>query len=273
MSRRVVVAKDGEALARAAAARIAAVLRAAVRDHGHATVALAGGDTPRRAYSILGRGGSGPMGDPVPWSRVEIFFGDERCVPPDDASSNFRMVADTLLGVGEAQRPMRRDGYQPAPVEPGAVHRMHGDADDLDGAARDYEALLPESLDLIVLGVGADGHTASLFPGAPALGEWRRRVLVVDAPLSPTPRMTLTPPVLQSARAILVLAQGRAKAAVVARALEGARDPDHVPAQLVASGMWMVDREAASGLTRAPTSPAAVPAWASDARGGASPTR
>ena len=273
MSRRVVVAKDGEALARAAAARIAAVLRAAVRDHGHATVALAGGDTPRRAYSILGRGGSGPMGDPVPWSRVEIFFGDERCVSPDDASSNFRMVADTLLGAGEARRPKRSDGYQPAPVEPGAVHRMQGESSDLEAAARDYEALLPEALDLVVLGIGADGHTASLFPEAASLGEWRRQVVVVEAPSSNTSRMTLTPPVLQSARAVLVLAQGKGKAAAVARALEGARDPDHVPAQLVASAMWMIDREAASGLSLAPVAPGARPAWASDVRDGASPAR
>jgi 6-phosphogluconolactonase len=170
----------------------------------------------------------------VPWERIEIFFADERAVAPDDPLSNHRLVRETL-GSRFSNRP-------------DAVHRMEAERDDLDAAAAEYDAMLPAALDLLVLGMGEDGHTASLFPGHPALGEERRRVLGVEGPAIPPRRMTITPPVIRAARATLMLVAGRAKAAAVARALAGDYDPVACPAQLARAGVWVLDQPAAAQL-------------------------
>jgi 6-phosphogluconolactonase len=223
-----IVVETGEALAEQAAAWIAHALAEAVTARGRATIALAGGTTPRPVYQRL-------AAEPgVPWDRVEVFFSDERAVPLDHPDSNYRLASESLLSR--------------VPVAPEKVHRMKADQPDLDAAARSYEALLPPSLDLLLLGMGADGHTASLFPHAPSLGEFTRRVVPVTGGEPLVQRLTVTPLVLDAAERILVLVAGAAKAATVARVLEGAFDPEELPAQLARSGTWMMDRAAAGWL-------------------------
>ncbi len=125
---------------------------------------------------------------------------------------------------------------------------MRGEWPDRAAAARDYEAALPEALDVLVLGIGEDGHTASLFPGAGALSEVERRVLPVTGPKPPPERLTITPPVIAAARHVVVLASGRGKREPVARAVARALDPLATPAQFARDALWIVDHEAASGL-------------------------
>jgi 6-phosphogluconolactonase len=232
---RIVVREPG-ALVEAAADWIAAAIEDAVRERGRCAVAVAGGSTPRPVYERLARE---PYRSRLPWQAVDLFFGDERAVPPDDPASNYRMVSLALL--------------ERLPTGPGRVHRMEGERADADAAARDYERLLPETLDLLLLGTGPDGHTASLFPGSPALDEQQRRVVAVTGTKPPPRRLTVTPPVIRSARRIAVLAIGAEKAAVVARALQGPLLPYDLPVQLALRGVWFLDREAAALLrTTAP---------------------
>ena len=227
-----IVAEDAAALARLAAEWLAAEIRVAVALRDACALALAGGGTPRPVYEALAER---PLEDPVPWDRVQVFFGDERAVPPDDPESNFRMASEALL--------------QRVPIPGPNVHRMEAEAADADAAAARYAGLLPQALDVLVLGVGADGHTASLFPGSPALRERSRRVVPATGPKPPQRRLTITPPVIAAARLIVVLAAGSDKAGPVARALKAAGRPDEVPARLARDGVWFLDRAAARLLT------------------------
>ena len=233
MSPGLVVVPDARALARRAAERILELVRTAVAERGHCSVALAGGSTPRATYEVLG---GSALAAALPWGAVDWYFGDERAVPPDDPESNYRAAVETLF----ASRPEAL----------ARVHRMPGDAPDLEAAARAYGDALPERLDLLLLGIGEDGHTASLFPGSPALAERAARVAVVTGPKPPNPRLTVTPPVIENARQLLMLASGAGKADAVARALEGPPDVVAVPAQLARAGAWLVDRDAARLLAR-----------------------
>jgi 6-phosphogluconolactonase len=226
-----IVAADAAATARLAAEWLAGEVRVAATLRGGCALCLAGGATPRPAYEALAEP---PLRDAIPWERVQIFFGDERAVPPDHQDSNFRMVSEALL---------RRVG-----LPPGNVHRMEAEAFDLDQAADRYAALLPEVLDVLLLGVGADGHTASLFPGSPALQERLRRVVPARALQPPQTRLTITPPVIAAARRVLVLAAGEDKAEAVARALAAGSLTDEVPARLARDGVWFLDRAAARRL-------------------------
>lgn len=210
-----------------AAARIAGGLEASVVARGWASIALAGGGSPRPVYQRL-------AAMTLPWNRIDVFFGDERAVPPEHRDSNYHMAAETLL--------------DPAGVPMARRHRMPADAADRVSAAADYAELLPERLDLLILGVGRDGHTASLFPGSRAVKENWYHVVPSESPEPPTLRLTITPPVIAAARARLVLARGRDKAAAVARALEGEDDPERCPAQLARAGVWLLDEAAAAGL-------------------------
>jgi 6-phosphogluconolactonase len=210
-----------ESLAQEAAGWMARNLRDALAARPRASLALSGGGTPGPAYRALA--------DMVlPWERVDVYFVDERFVPPDHADSNYRMVEDTLL------KPLRLPSSQ--------VFRMQGEREDRDTAAREYEATLPPVLDVVLLGMGPDGHTASLFPGHPALEERERRVLAVVGPKPPPWRMTLTLPVLLSARAVLNLVAGAGKADAVRRALAG---DVSLPAARVTNTQWMLDPTAA----------------------------
>lgn len=223
-----IVAADAAALARLAAEWLAGEIRVAATLRGACALGLAGGATPRPAYEALAEG---PLEDPVPWDRVHVFFGDERAVPPDHPDSNYRMASEALL---------RR-----VSVPAGNVHRMEAEAADAQAAADRYARLLPEALDVLVLGVGADGHTASLFPGSPALRERSRRVVPARAPTPPERRLTITPPVIAAARRVIVLAAGDDKAEAVARALAAGTPVDEVPARLARDGVWFLDEAAA----------------------------
>lgn len=210
-----------ESLAQEAAAWMARSLQDALKTHPRASLALSGGGTPGPAYRAL-------ADIKLPWERVDVYFVDERFVPPDHKDSNYLLVEDTLL------KPLRLPSSQ--------VFRMQGEREDRDAAARDYEALLPPVLDVVLLGMGPDGHTASLFPGHPALEERERRVLAVVGPKPPPWRMTLTLPVLLSARAVLNLVAGAGKAEAVRRALAGDLS---LPAARVTNTQWMLDPAAA----------------------------
>jgi 6-phosphogluconolactonase len=230
-------------VARAAASEVAGAARRALRERGRFSLALAGGDTPRRLYRVLA------ADEEMDWSAAELFFGDERAVGPEHPDSNYRMARETLL--------------EPARIDPARVHRIEGERADLDAVARDYQAELarvlgagpggaPPQLDLVLLGLGADGHTASLFPHSPALKEDARWVAANAAP-GGSGRVTFTFPLILRARAVLVLVSGQAKARALADVLEGAWDPERVPAQRVAresSARWLAD-EAAARLVEA----------------------
>ncbi|HEY9514172.1 MAG TPA: 6-phosphogluconolactonase, partial [Gemmatimonadaceae bacterium] len=200
---------------------------------GGCALALSGGTTPRAVYARL----AGWAG--IQWPRVDVFFGDERCVPPDAAASNYRMASDVLLSR--------------VPVSPDRIHRMEAERADIDAAARDYDRGLPDRLDVLLLGMGADGHTASLFPDAPALDERLRLVVSTVSPVPPVGRLTITPPVIASARRVVMIVTGAEKARAVERVFEGTLDPRAVPAQLALAGHWFLDRGAASLLGTAYT--------------------
>ena len=212
----VIRAADGDAVAERAARLIAELLDATLTARGKAHLALAGGTTPAGAYTQL---------QPRSWDGAELWFGDERCVGPEDPESNYQMVAQTLLGHA-----------------PGAlVHRIQGELG-AERAAAAYDALLRERvagdgsslpvLDIVLLGIGEDGHTASLFPHNPALhARGVACVPVHNAPKPPPDRVSLSLEVLRDARSVILLASGAAKAPALARALAGA-DPD-VPASLL----------------------------------------
>ena len=234
----------GEA-ARAAAAHVVACLSAAVSARKRASIALAGGRTPEALYRLLAEM---PYRARIDWDKVEIFWGDERCVPPDHPDSNYRMAREALL-----DRVL---------VPAANVHRMRGELADPVAAAREYEAVLRQALrvgvdtlprlDLCLLGLGSDGHTASLFPGSPAVRAQRCWAMAGRVATRDAWRLTLTPAAINNARQVLFLVTGAEKAETVRAVLEGPVDPDRLPAQIVrpANGRlyWLLDREAAGRL-------------------------
>jgi len=232
---RLIVAPDAAALAEAGAAWLAERLAATARRAGRCTVALAGGNTPRPIYQRLA---APPLRDRLPWERILLLFGDERCVPPDDPAANYRMAREALAPV------LASGGARPR------LLRIEAERADPGTAAADYDAAVPAIIDVLVLGMGAEGHTASLFPGSPALAEEQRGYVAVRAPVPPVGRITLTPPRLGAAREILVVAAGADKAAAAQRALEGELDIVACPAQLARRGTWLLDDDAASQLSR-----------------------
>jgi 6-phosphogluconolactonase len=236
---RALVCADPAAAARLCAERFAAAAREAVEARGRFSVALSGGGTPRRAYALLAEE---PFASAVPWERVQFWWGDERCVPAGHPRSNFRMAREALLSR--------------VPVPEANVHRVRGEL----GAARaaaGYERELRDAwdggmprLDLVHLGMGGDGHTASLFPFSPALQERNR--LAAPALNEGELRVTLTVPVLNASRRLDFLVTGADKAARLRGVLQGALDPLRIPAQLVRPSagepVWIVDEAAASRL-------------------------
>ena len=241
--RDIVVCEDKEALSREAAHRFVFLANRKTDADGKFNVALAGGSTPELLYGLLT---TSPFRDEIDWTKVHLFFGDERAVPPDHADSNYRMANNTL--------------FMPLALPDTHIHRMPAENYDLDAAARAYEAemrahfALPAvdsvpRFDLILLGMGPDGHTASLFPHKPALQEKTRLVVTTEPGLKPfVPRLTLTFPVLDRAENVLFLVAGADKAATLQRVLNGPLDPEALPSQSVApkegSLVWLVDRAA-----------------------------
>jgi 6-phosphogluconolactonase len=239
---------DLEALARGAAEAVAGAAARAVAEHGRFTIALAGGSTPRRLYALLADARA-PFRARIPWGRVHVFFGDERHVPPNDPDSNYRLAREALLDH----------------VRAGSVHRMRGDLPDAAAAAAAYEEELerffgasvadgpPPALDLVLLGLGPDGHTASLFPGSGALEERRRWVAAPWIARLRAHRLTLTLPVLDRAREVLFLVAGADKADALAHVLGGGDGEAPLPAARVRPGggapRWYVDRDAARAVS------------------------
>jgi 6-phosphogluconolactonase len=212
-NREVIVCSDTDELGRKAAAEFVGAAQQAIREDGRVSVALSGGSTPRVLYERLA---APQFSDRIPWERVHLFWGDERCVPPDHADSNYRMVRESLLSKIE--------------IPAGNVHRMAGEKEPR-AAAAEYEAQLREffalapgawpCFDVILLGVGEDGHTASLFPGTEALNETQRLVVANYVPKLNAYRLTLTLPVLNRGRCILFLVAGSSKAGVIRQILGG----------------------------------------------------
>lgn len=233
--------EDAAELSHAAAGKIAQRIVAGVGVGGRFSLALSGGRTPIATYQALA---AGPWVGPDRWRSVAIYFADERAVPPDHPESNYNMVRTTLI--------------DPAGIPARNVHRIGAEDPDLEEVVREYAATLPTMLDLIVLGIGEDGHTASIFPGSPLAREAVARVAAVrDSPKPPLRRVTITPRVFRDAREIMVLASGAAKAEAVARALEGTTDPDQIPARLVREREWLLDR-AAARLVKDPDAPRTI---------------
>lgn len=228
-----------EELAQAAAREFAARAAEAIGERGRFAVVLAGGSTPRMTYGILAR----DYRDKIVWKDVHVFFGDERTVPPDHDDSNYKTAREALL--------------DHVPI--GSVHRMQGELPP-DEAAEAYEQELRDffgsedlpGFDLILLGTGDDGHTASLFPETSALEVHDRWVVANPVLKLETTRITLTAPAINAARAVSFLVAGEGKARPVAEILEGDPDPREYPASLIQPAnepTWMLDRAAASGLT------------------------
>ena len=236
------VLPDASALADAAARSAVEQAQAAIDARGLFTIALSGGSTPRELHLRLS---SPPLKDQVDWRHVHVFFGDERCVAPEDAQSNYRMADETLL---------RR-----VPIPPEHVHRMQGELAPEEAASK-YEAELkgffdndPPRLDLILLGMGDNGHTASLFPGLTAVHEQKRWVVAEYVAEVGMWRLTLTPVVLNLGREAMFLVAGSAKASMLQQVLEGPFAPDERPAQIVrptpGEVIWLVDTAAAEKLS------------------------
>ncbi len=237
---KVLVYENPQELAGAAAADFVRRANEAIESRGRFAVALAGGSTPRATYELL----ASDYADALDWSRVHIFFGDERGVPPDHEDSNYRMAHDALL----------------SHVPVGGVHRMRGELPPEEAAAA-YEEELRKffgavgfpTLDLIMLGTGEDGHTASLFPDTPALDERERWAVANPVEKLGTTRITLTSPVINASRAVSFLVAGEGKAEAMREILEGNGSPRQYPAKLIQPDgelTWMLDRAAAKLLEK-----------------------
>jgi len=220
MGRLIVV--ETEEFTERAVTWIVEALTQAVAARGVCHWMLAGGGTPLPVYRAL-------AGLDLPWNRLLVYFGDERCVPPDHPDSNYRAIREALFPSGLP------DGLQ--------LHRMHGE-DEPAAAAAAYTAILPTRIDVMLLGTGEDGHTASLFPGSPALDETEQPVLPVIGSKPPPQRLTITPPVIRQADRILLLVSGAGKAAAVRQAWE----LGDLPVALARQGDWLLDRPAAALL-------------------------
>jgi 6-phosphogluconolactonase len=228
-----------------AASRLARLANQRVAENKLFTVALSGGSTPRRLYEKLG---AAPLADRIPWTRTHLFQVDERCVPPDHVESNYRMIRETLLSQGA--------------VPESNFHRMAAELDDRDEAARQYaeeigRVLRPKPnewprLDLVFLGMGSDGHTASLFPGSDALDVRILWVVPNYVEKFKAYRLTLTLPVLNAAASIIFLVAGADKAETVRQVLDASGEPDRFPAQRIrpANGQvsWYLEEAAAALL-------------------------
>lgn len=248
MKHSVQIVADSAAVARAAAEVWVGRAVKTVAAHGRFTVALSGGSTPKALYSILASDAA--LRDRMPWDKTFFFFGDERHVPPDNPDSNYKTANDglfTKLGIDSSR-----------------VFRIKSEAPDADRVAREYEDDLRKfftlnpgelpRLDLVFLGMGPDGHCASLFPGTKALHETSRLVTSNWVGKFFTHRITMTAPVLNNAACVLFMVAGADKAQPLKAVLEGPHEPEQLPSQLVqpvnGSLLWLVDQSAAAQLDR-----------------------
>lgn len=246
----IAVLTDRETLALAAADRFTELTRAALESRDHTAICLAGGQTPRRLYQLLADPAR-PWRRRIDWSRVHVFWSDERAAPPGDVQSNFGMASRALL--------------DHVPLKPDRVHRMRGELTDVEAAAREYQTTIApfEPFDVVLLGMGRDGHIASIFPGsrlldssAASAASGGERAAAVWVERLRTWRITLTPQALLDGRSIMVLVAGTEKADAVRAALEGPEDVTRCPAQLLRRAgdrvEWLMDVPAAQRLAAPP---------------------
>jgi len=235
---------DTAALFEGAAQDWVALACQAVNERGGFHVALSGGSTPKGLYERLA---SGMLREQVDWPRVHIYFGDERAVPPDHADSNYRMAKEALL--------------QHVPIPPTQIHRLMAESEDLESTAEGYAQLLAGALpagesgvgrfDLVMLGMGPDGHVASLFPHTPVLSERRRLVAPVHVTQLDTWRLTVTLPVINNARHTMLLVAGKNKAPIMGEIMSDYRGHPRYPVEMIEPTdrlEWYVDRDAAPFL-------------------------
>lgn len=236
------IVPDAGTLAHRAAERITAVLDEAVRASGTATIALSGGATPRATYALLA---AAPFAGGINWSAVQLFWCDERCVPPHSPESNYRMVRETLL--------------EKIAMPAANIHRIEGELPPETAAAR-YEEEIRQAVphegkiprfDLVLLGLGEDGHTASLFPGTPALEEDEMLVTSVYVERLKTYRVSMTLPLINNARNILFLVSGKGKANILRDVLASGGAPARLVQPVDGTLLWLVDSDAASFLEKA----------------------
>ena len=241
-----IVEPDSSALARRAAEHIVDIAAQAATKRGRARIAISGGSTPKAAFQLLADPGQ-PLFKRMPWDKLDLYWVDERTVPPDDLESNYRMTREAML--------------DHVPLKPEQIHRMEGELQPEVAAAR-YESLLRNTFrlegaetprfDLVQLGMGDDGHTASLFPHTDAIHEMSRLVTANQVPQKDTWRITLTWPVINEASSVFFLIGGKNKAELVREVFTESRDPERLPSQLIwpASGILtlILDKDAAALL-------------------------
>jgi len=233
-------------IAHEAADRIVKIAQEVLNQKQYFCLVLSGGSTPKRLFKILAED---PYQNKLPWDRIHFFWGDERCVPPDHPDSNYRMAREAFLNslkISEAH-----------------IHRLNGEASDLNASALEYEEKMrdhfsikengaPPRFDLILLGMGADGHTASLFPYTPALEKTERWVVANPVEKLGTTRLTLTPLIINQAAWVIFLISGSDKAPILSEVLEGPYEPKRLPSQLIqpeaGNMVWLLDRAAADRL-------------------------
>ena len=243
MEANVQIFKDHETLSHAAAEIFVAAAARAIDERGRFLVALSGGGTPDGLYRLLAKE---PYRGQVGWANTFVFWGDERCVPPDDEGSNYRQAMETLL----SQVPLPDENIQ----------RIQGELEPAE-ASRSYTRVLKDfasppldcpRFDLVLLGMGADGHTASLFPGSGVESISPTLAVTADYQGRPANRVTLTSAVFNSARQILFLVTGESKAVVLSQVLNGKYSPEQYPAQRIRPSdgqvTWLVDEAAGSEL-------------------------
>ena len=225
---RVMVSPDSDSWASFAADAIGQAIRSVLSRKNVCYVMLTGGRAAERLYKYLSDTAT------LPLERIHFLFGDERCVPPDHADSNYALVKRTLLVNG---------------VPLGcSILRMEAEKPDREVAAREYEMLTPEKVDILLLGMGEDGHIASLFPGNSALLSGERRVVSITGPKAPFQRLTITPRVIASASSVFLLATGERKGKVLAEALKSESNFMSLPVCLTLAGTWLLDAEAGCQL-------------------------
>lgn len=241
----ITVYTDLDTLSHAAAAYTVRVAREAITARGVFTIGLSGGSTPGKMYALLA---TEPYRGQVDWGAVHFFWSDERCVPPADPRSNYHLAQETLLSKLD--------------LRPEQIHRVPAERSDREQAASEYAVEIRRVVggdvpvfDLLQLGMGPEGHTASLFPHQPSLHEEQRLVMAVSVPKPPPDRLTFTPPLLRAARTLLFLATGADKAAALQAVLEGPDDPEEYPTQGIirrAAGevVWLVDTAIAQHIQR-----------------------
>ncbi len=247
-NRKVELFANGMEIAQRAADEVVRIASEAVAARGAFTIALSGGSTPKVLYALLAENPA--LRNSLPWDKMKVFFGDERHVGPGHADSNFQMASDTILSK--------------VPLQPKQIHRIKGEYPDTAQAAVEYEATIQREFglkagefprfDLVLLGMGSEGHTLSLFPGTKALHETQRIVTRNWVGKLYTERITLTAPAANNAANIIFMIAGADKACALKAVLEGLHEPEQLPAQMIQPSngklLWLVDQAAGSMLSK-----------------------